>query len=53
MLDMPDNNFLEVAKEAELDYIISGNTLDFSFETFGYTKIVTPKVFYENWFARL
>ncbi len=46
--DLPDNKFLEVAKESSADYLITGNFKDFNFETFENTKIVSPKYYFEN-----
>ena len=46
--DFADNKFLEVAKESMADYMITGNSRDFSFNNFENTKIVSPKEFIEN-----
>lgn len=43
--DPPDNRFLECAVEAEAEFLITGNINDFSFESFGETRIVSPRGF--------
>jgi putative PIN family toxin of toxin-antitoxin system len=45
--DQDDNIFLELADECEADFIITGNTKDFTFATYKQTKIVTPKEYWE------
>lgn len=47
--DKDDNIFLELADESEADFIITGNTTDFTFESYKQTKIVTPKEYWENY----
>ena len=47
--DDPDNRVLELAKISEADFIITGNTNDFTMKTFGKTKIVTPKEYWEEY----
>lgn len=46
--DVDDNMILELADESFADYIITGNSNDFTFANYKETKIVTPKVFWEN-----
>jgi uncharacterized protein len=46
--DVDDNMILEIADECEADFIITGNTTDFTFSTYKQTKIVTPKEYWEN-----
>ena len=41
--DVDDNKFLELADECLADFIITGNSTDFTFPIFKQTKIVTPK----------
>jgi putative PIN family toxin of toxin-antitoxin system len=41
--DDADNRLLELADEAQADYIITGNTNHFNFPQFHDTKIITPK----------
>jgi hypothetical protein len=45
--DTDDNKILELADECFADYIITGNTNDFTFSTYKLTKIVTPKDYIE------
>jgi putative PIN family toxin of toxin-antitoxin system len=46
--DDADNRFLELAKISKADFIITGNTNDFSMKTFEGTRIVSPKVYWEE-----
>lgn len=46
--DIDDNMILELADECLADFVISGNTTDFRFESYKKTKIVTPKEYWEN-----
>ncbi|MDR0812350.1 MAG: putative toxin-antitoxin system toxin component, PIN family [Paludibacter sp.] len=41
--DKDDNKILELADISSADYIITGNTTDFTFPTYKSTQIVTPK----------
>ena len=45
--DTDDNKILELSDECFADYIITGNTNDFTFSTYKLTKIVTPKDYIE------
>ena len=45
--DKSDNMILELADECEANYIVTGNSTDFTFSTYKQTKIVTPKEFWE------
>ncbi|WP_250631908.1 putative toxin-antitoxin system toxin component, PIN family [Rhodoflexus caldus] len=47
--DKDDNMILELASECEADFIITGNTNDFTFFTYRNTKIVSPKDYWENY----
>ncbi len=47
--DSDDNMILELADECEADFIITGNTTDFTFPTYKQTKIVSPKEYWENY----
>jgi len=40
---------LELADECGADFIITGNTNDFTFPLYKQTKIVTPKDYWENY----
>ena len=46
--DDPDNRILELAEVCNADFIITGNTNDFTFPTYKQTKIVTPKEYWDN-----
>jgi putative PIN family toxin of toxin-antitoxin system len=45
--DDDDNMILELADECAADFIITGNTNDFTFANYKTTKIVTPKAFWD------
>jgi uncharacterized protein len=45
--DKDDNMILELADECKADFIITGNTTDFTFPNYKETKIVTPKEYWE------
>lgn len=44
--DTSDNKFLELAAVSSADYLITGNTLDFQITEFEYTRILTPREFW-------
>ena len=46
--DEPDNRLLELAQISKADYLITGNTNDFTMKSFKDTRIVTPKEYWEN-----
>ena len=48
--DDDDNMILELADECLADFIITGNTRDFTFSTYKQTKIVTPKEYWDNFY---
>ncbi len=45
--DKDDNMILELADECKADFVITGNTTDFTFPSYKETKIVTPKEYWE------
>ena len=45
--DKDDNKLLELADACMADFIITGNTTDFTFSQYKQTKIVTPKEYWE------
>jgi putative PIN family toxin of toxin-antitoxin system len=47
--DKDDNKILELADECGADFVITGNTNDFTFPLYKQTKIVTPKYYWENY----
>lgn len=46
--DPEDNRFIELAEESNADFIITGNTADFTFNSYKETKIVSPKEYWEH-----
>jgi hypothetical protein len=46
--DEPDNRLLELAQISKADFIITGNTNDFTMQKYKGTKIVTPKEYWEE-----
>ena len=47
--DQPDNRLLELAEESKANYLITGNSNDFTMGKYKRTKIVTPKEYWENY----
>jgi len=47
LTDTSDNKFLELAAVSSADYLITGNTLDFQLTEFEYTRILTPKKYWD------
>ena len=47
--DDDDNMVLELADECMADFVITGNTTDFTFPTYKQTKIVSPKEYWDNY----
>lgn len=45
--DDPDNRLLELAETCRADYLVTGNTNDFTMSEYKGTKIVSPKEFFE------
>ena len=45
--DVDDNMILELADECLADFVITGNTTDFTFPIYKQTKIVTPKEYWD------
>lgn len=50
--DDDDNMLLELAEESKADYLITGNTNDFSITAYKRTKILSPKEFWEKVFIK-
>ncbi|SEJ02249.1 PIN domain-containing protein [Dyadobacter sp. SG02] len=46
--DQDDNKILELASECQADFIVTGNTNDFTFSEYNGTRILTPKVYWEE-----
>jgi putative PIN family toxin of toxin-antitoxin system len=49
LTDTSDNKFLELAAVSSADYLTTGNTLDFTTTEFEYTKILTPREYWDNY----
>lgn len=49
LTDTSDNKFLELAAASSADYLTTGNTLDFTITEFEYTKILTPRDYWDNY----
>ena len=47
--DKDDNRILELADECTADFVITGNTNDFTFPRYKQTIILTPKDYWENY----
>jgi uncharacterized protein len=47
--DKDDNMILELADECLADFVITGNTTDFTFPAYKQTKIVTPKEYWDKY----
>ena len=45
--DEADNRLLELAETCHADYIVTGNTRDFTMTEYGVTKIISPKDFFD------
>ncbi|WP_027003056.1 putative toxin-antitoxin system toxin component, PIN family [Hugenholtzia roseola] len=49
LTDTSDNKFLELAAVSFADFLTTGNTLDFTITEFEYTKILTPREYWDNY----
>ena len=47
LTDISDNKFLELAAVSSADFLITGNTMDFRLKEFEYTRIVTPREYWD------
>jgi uncharacterized protein len=45
--DADDNKFLELALASSADFLITGNTQDFMILSFGSTRIITPREYWD------
>jgi len=50
--DAADNRLLELATESNADFLVSGNTNDFTMQRYNNTEIISPKDYYENFLRR-
>jgi|ERR1700761_6013847 len=46
--DFADNRLLELADESKADFLITGNTNDFTISSYKHTQIVNPKDYFQN-----
>ena len=46
--DAGDNKFLDLSSTSKAEFLITGNTNDFTMKSFRRTKIVTPREYWEN-----
>ena len=46
--DQDDNKILELASECQADFIVTGNTNDFTFSEYNGTRILTPREYWEE-----
>ncbi len=49
LTDTSDNKFLELAAASSADFLITGNTLDFTIPEFEYTRILTAREFWDSY----
>ena len=49
LTDTSDNKFLELAAVCSADYLITGNTQDFQLTEFEYTRILTPREYWDSY----
>lgn len=49
LTDTSDNKFLELSAVSYADFLITGNTLDFQITEFEYTRIMTPREYWDNY----
>lgn len=47
--DPDDNMLLELASESRADYLVTGNTNDFTISSYERTRIISPKEYWELW----
>jgi putative PIN family toxin of toxin-antitoxin system len=47
--DKDDNKLLELSEECKADFLITGNTNDFTIKKYRSTRIVTPKEYWEQY----
>ncbi len=49
--DEPDNRLLELAEESNAEFLVTGNTDDFNFDSYKFVKIISPRDYYENQYS--
>lgn len=50
--DLDDNKLLELVEESKANYLITGNTNDFTMAKYKKTKIVIPKEYWEKYLPK-
>lgn len=50
--DIGDNKLLELAETSKANFLVTGNSNDFTMSEYKGTKIVTPKKYWENFIIR-
>jgi putative PIN family toxin of toxin-antitoxin system len=48
--DLSDNKLLELADESNTDFLITGNSVDFTITRYKNTQILSPHTFWEKYF---
>ena len=51
--DPDDNKFLKLAIACNATFLITGNTRDFTMSSFGQTRIITPKEYWEECYKEI
>ena len=46
--DKSDNKLLELAEESNADFLITGNSVDFTLTKYKHTQILSPRSFWEK-----
>ncbi len=46
--DKDDNKLLELCKDSNAEFLITGNTKDFTMQIYGNTRILTPKEYWDK-----
>lgn len=49
--DADDNKLLELAETSHADFLVTGNTNDFTMQEYKWTKILTPKEYWTEYMA--
>jgi putative PIN family toxin of toxin-antitoxin system len=52
LTDTSDNKFLELAAVSSADYLITGNSNDFIMSEFEYTRILSPRQFWDEFYNK-
>lgn len=52
LTDTSDNKFLELAAVSSADYLVTGNILDFQITEFEYTRILSPREYWDSFDPR-